>query len=61
AVILFVGASILTFVPIVGCITAAVLPLIGLGAFVLMVIGIVNAASGQYKPLPLIGHFELFK
>lgn len=32
-----------------------------IGLFVLLVIGIVNAASGQCKPLPLIGHFELIK
>ena len=28
---------------------------------VLRVMGIINAASGQFKPLPLIGHFELIK
>ena len=32
-----------------------------IGLFALLVIGIVNAASGQCKPLPLIGHFELIK
>jgi hypothetical protein len=26
-----------------------------------MILGIVNAASGLYKPLPLIGHYELMK
>jgi uncharacterized membrane protein len=35
--------------------------LLGIGLFALLVIGIVNAASGQCKPLPLIGHFELIK
>ena len=35
--------------------------LLGIGLFALLVIGIVNAASGQCKPLPLIGHFELMK
>ncbi len=34
---------------------------LGIGLFVLLVMGIVNAASGQCKPLPLIGHFELLK
>ena len=35
--------------------------LLAIGLFVLLIIGIVNAASGQCKPLPLIGHFELMK
>jgi uncharacterized membrane protein len=62
AAILASAASVfLMFIPFVGCF-AAFLPLVvGVGTFVLMVLGIVNAASGQYKPLPLIGHFELIK
>jgi uncharacterized membrane protein len=35
--------------------------LLAIGLFALLIIGIVNAASGQCKPLPLIGHFELMK
>jgi len=35
--------------------------LLGVGLLVLMILGIVNAASGQCKPLPLIGHFQLLK
>jgi hypothetical protein len=27
--------------------------------FALMIIGIINAASGHYKPLPWIGHFRI--
>jgi uncharacterized membrane protein len=55
------GAFVLAFIPIIGCI-AAILPFVAMvGALVLMVMGIINAASGQFKPLPLIGHFELLK
>lgn len=33
----------------------------GIGLLVMVILGIVNAASGQCKPLPLIGRFELVK
>lgn len=56
------GASvILMFIPFVGCFAAFLPVVVGVGTLVLMILGIVNAASGQYKPLPLIGHFELIK
>lgn len=35
--------------------------ILGVGLLVLLILGIVNAASGQCKPLPLIGHFQLIK
>lgn len=55
------GSVVLAFIPIIGCV-AAILPFVAvLGALVLMVMGIINAASGLFKPLPLIGHFELIK
>jgi uncharacterized membrane protein len=62
ATLVVCGASfVLTFIPIIGCI-AAILPFVAiLFALVLMVIGIINAASGLFKPLPWIGHFELIK
>jgi uncharacterized membrane protein len=34
---------------------------LGVGLLVLLILGIVNAANGQCKPLPLIGHFQLIK
>ena len=55
------GSFVLAFIPVIGCI-AAILPFAAaVGALVLMVMGIINAASGQFKPLPFIGHFELIK
>lgn len=33
----------------------------GIFTFVLMIIGIVNAAHGEQKPLPLIGHIQIIK
>src|SRR5438477_8658790 len=55
------GSMVLAMIPIIGCV-AWILPIaIGGAAIVFMILGIVNAASGQYKPLPLIGHYELLK
>ncbi|MFT4205228.1 MAG: DUF4870 domain-containing protein [Chitinophagaceae bacterium] len=50
--ILGVASWILLLIPIVGWIAAAVL---GIGLFVLWIIGLVNAINGQEKPLPIIG------
>lgn len=46
------------FIPVVGW---AVSSLVGLGAFVLWILGIVQAAQGQMKPLPLVGTIKLIK
>ena len=56
-----IGSAILSIIPFVGCV-AWILPFVVMaGSFVLMVIGIINAANGEYKPLPMIGHFQLIK
>lgn len=47
-----VASVILAFIPFVGGIIAG---LLSLSCFVLMILGIVNAAKGQCKPLPIIG------
>jgi uncharacterized membrane protein len=49
---------VLMFIPILGHLTIVAGWVAGI---VLAVLGIINAASGQCKPLPLIGHFELIK
>jgi uncharacterized membrane protein len=69
SLVLLVGSWVLTFVmaliPILGVFFAAVMGLVGMALFVgyvvLVILGIVNAAGGQRKPLPLIGHYELIK
>ena len=49
---------VLAFIPILGHLTI----LAGwITCIVLAIMGIINAAGGQCKPLPLIGHFELIK
>ena len=45
-------------VPIIGWLIA---PLIGLGLLLLVIIGIINAANGEAKRLPLLGNFDLIK
>ena len=34
---------------------------VGIGALVFVIIGIINAAKGEMKPLPLIGKFTILK
>lgn len=45
------------FIPVIGLIAIFG----GLAHFVLMIIGIINAANGVMKPLPIIGQFTLLK
>ena len=53
-----VVSSILAVIPVVGAILGA---LISLVMFALMIIGIVNAATGKAKELPVIGKIKLLK
>ena len=46
------------FTPL-GCILWLLMPALVVGGLVFTILGIVNAAAGQEKPLPLIGHFRL--
>ncbi len=56
-----VGCLVIGFIPFVNMLLVLVIPLLWVGWLVLVVLGIVNAAGGQCKPLPVIGHFELIK
>ncbi len=51
-------SAIVAFIPFVGLILS---PLLGLAMFVLMILGIVNAATGNAKELPLIGKIRIIK
>jgi uncharacterized membrane protein len=57
SVVLVIATSIVSLIPVVGLI----LSLLYLAPLVFMVIGIINAANGQAKALPLIGNFQLLK
>jgi uncharacterized membrane protein len=49
---------VLGIIPIIGLI---LLPLANLAVCILAILGIVNAAQGKVKPLPLIGSYTLMK
>ncbi len=52
-------SGVLAFIPYVGAIISAI---ISIALFVLFIIGIVNAAKGEEKPLPVIGNlFTIIK
>lgn len=57
-----VVTSIFAFIPVIGLIIGGLLSAVG-GIFtlVLMIMGIINAAQGQAKELPLIGKITLLK
>ncbi len=55
-------SAILIFVPVVGAIIGGLVSaVVGIGSLVLMIMGIVNAAQGQMKPLPIIGGIRIIK
>lgn len=58
AIICSVAGMILSFIPFVGCLF---LPAVMIGILVFVVLGVINAAQGACKPLPLIGQFKLIK
>lgn len=45
-------------IPVFGLIISFI---VGLGVFVLWIMGIISAAQGQMKPLPIIGKYTLIK
>jgi uncharacterized membrane protein len=52
-IIAFANAVINNFVPFWGFISG----LVGLGVFVLWIMGVVNAAGGKMQPVPIVGKF----
>ena len=53
--------GILAKLPFIGWIFGIVEGLVGLACFIFAVLGIVNAANGKAKELPLIGNIKLLK
>jgi len=47
-------AGVLVWVPFIGQMLS---PLVTLSMFILMIVGIIGAAKGEQKPLPLIGKY----
>lgn len=61
--ILFITAVLVnivgTIIPILGWLL--ILPLGNLAVVILAILGIITAAKGEKKPLPIIGQFEILK
>lgn len=49
---------VLSVIPIIGWI---LLPFVNLAIFVFVILGIINAANGHNKPLPLFGNISILK
>lgn len=53
-IISFVVAMVIGYIPVLGWILA---PLLMLFNCIMIIIGVINAATGKQKELPLIGHY----
>ena len=54
-------SAIFVFIPVISFLGVVIASLFGILCFVLMIIGIVNAAYKSEKPLPIIGKFQILK
>jgi uncharacterized membrane protein len=67
-IVLFIASVVVTgafyilgHIPVIGRVFGFVGYLVWLAVFVLMVLGIVNAANGKCQPLPVLGKYQLLK
>ena len=60
-IIALIVCGILAGIPLIGGIFAIVQKLICLACFILAVLGIINAANGKAKDLPIIGSIRILK
>ena len=59
AVVAWIPCMILSMIPVINLVMILVLPLLGIGLFVLWVMGLIAAINGQQKPMPVVGeHFQ---
>lgn len=58
SIILFPVYMILAFIPFLGWLISFVL---GVGLFVIWLMGLLSAINGEMKRLPIIGNFEIYK
>lgn len=54
-------SAIFVFIPVISFLGVVIASLFGILCFVLMIIGIVNAANKSEKTLPIIGKFQILK
>ena len=61
-IVLGIVSAVLGWIPFVGWIISGLLSLaFGVFVLVLMILGIVNAATGKAEPLPIIGKIVIYK
>lgn len=60
-IIIWIVFGILARIPFIGLIFSLINALLSLGCFVLAILGIVNAANGKAKELPIIGKVKILK
>jgi len=53
----WVPCIIISMIPVVNMLMLLLGPLLGIGFFVLWVMGLLSAINGQMKPLPVVGEF----
>ncbi len=61
SLVLLIGWVVSMFVGVIPVLGWIASPLLGLGIFILWIIGVVGAAQGQMKPLPLVGTITILK
>lgn len=61
SVISGIAGGIVGIIPILGLILSLVAGVCSIVCFVFMILGIMNAAKGEEKPLPLIGGIQILK
>jgi uncharacterized membrane protein len=54
-------AAVLMHIPFIGHLVALTLSVMPMAVVVFMILGVINAASGHFKQLPLIGHLQILK
>lgn len=54
-------SSILSIIPVIGIIFSILAGIVSIGCLVLAILGIISAAKGEMKPLPLIGGIKILK
>lgn len=59
ALVAWVPCMILSMIPGINVLMLLVWPLLGLGLFVLWIMGLIAAVNGQQKPMPVVGeHYQ---
>lgn len=61
-IVIGIVAGIISVIPFVGWIIGGILSgVVGLASLIFMILGIVSAAQGEMKPLPVIGGIKIIK